>query len=151
MDKDEAKYLSAARCPYSGLPLHHRGNAAVVSDLSCDMCDCFGFAKSEVPKARAFLRRMSERRRVFWEAVRAGLSIGPRRDMTADVRLERALAAVLEDHRDPFYGQYQCRTCHAHWDKHDRDELSCPAYTAGDGSVVFSPMHHYSGPEPRLT
>lgn len=43
---------------------------------------------------------------------------------------------------------YVCRTCHAHWDHHDRDDLCCPAYTAADGSVVFSEAHHYSGQHP---
>lgn len=43
---------------------------------------------------------------------------------------------------------YVCSTCHAHWDHHDNRELCCPAYTSGDGSVVFSTTHHYSGELP---
>lgn len=43
------------------------------------------------------------------------------------------------------FGSDLCRTCHAHHDKHSNDDLlSCPAYTAGDGSIVFSTTHRYN-------
>jgi hypothetical protein len=39
-----------------------------------------------------------------------------------------------------------CATCHAHHDKHSNDDLSCPAYTTEDGSIVFSTTHRYTEP-----
>ncbi len=47
-ERECARQLRAGRCPHSGLRLHPHGNAAAVSDLSCDVCDCFGYSKNEV-------------------------------------------------------------------------------------------------------
>lgn len=44
----ERKSLARGICPYSGLLLTSWGNAAAVSDLSCAVCDCFGYRKDEV-------------------------------------------------------------------------------------------------------
>lgn len=50
---------------------------------------------------------------------------------------------------DAEYAHYVCRTCHSHWDNHASADLSCPAYTTKDGTVVFSDVHRYFGPHPR--
>lgn len=55
----------------------------------------------------------------------------------------------MERLADEEYASYMCRTCHSHWDNHASAELSCPAYTIKDGSVVFSDVHQYRGPHPR--
>lgn len=41
--------------------------------------------------------------------------------------------------------KYICRTCHAHWDHHLCDDLSCPADITPSREVIFSPSLHYSG------
>lgn len=43
----ESGRLKAGYCPHSGLLLTVEGEGALGS-LSCDICDCFGFAPEEV-------------------------------------------------------------------------------------------------------
>jgi hypothetical protein len=40
---------------------------------------------------------------------------------------------------------WTCGACRAHYDKHSRNGLACPAYTKGD-VVVFSDTHKYTEP-----
>lgn len=47
-----ANSLRQGMCPDSGLRLHANGNAAAVSDLSCDVCDCFGYSRAEIDAAK---------------------------------------------------------------------------------------------------
>lgn len=44
----EAEHLGRGICPASGLGLYPWGNAAAVSELSCAVCDCFGYRREEV-------------------------------------------------------------------------------------------------------
>lgn len=52
------------------------------------------------PAVEVVARHKRERREAFWQGVRYALGLGPRRDMSPEARLQRAMDGIKHDHGD---------------------------------------------------